>query len=256
MLSRGATDEDGKEPDTQWFRILRARLGEPRDDWAHDLRDLCVNYSPAVLAFLRRTGRSREESHALTFGFIMHLAEGNFLRYVRREHERFRIFLLEALKHVLGEPWFLSLGAECHWRDRALCGEEKELFQPKVLDVAENLDDLSPEDVFHRRWGFIVLRRAFERLEQSGKESCTRELFGALKPHLTAGLNLDSGEFRKRFSLSDTSLHLAIRRLRSLYGSFVRAEVRDTVRCTAQIEAEIRDLARKGQILCRPATYA
>jgi DNA-directed RNA polymerase specialized sigma24 family protein len=65
------------------------------------LSELCQRYWYPLYAYVRRCGHGPADAEDLTQAFFARLIEKNFLAEVRREHGRFRSFLLGALKHFL-----------------------------------------------------------------------------------------------------------------------------------------------------------
>lgn len=84
---------------TRWTMVSRAR-GETPDARAA-LGELCEAYWNPVYRFLRREGRSEDESEELTQAFFARVLGGSGIGKVDPAKGRFRSYLLGALKHFL-----------------------------------------------------------------------------------------------------------------------------------------------------------
>ena len=223
---------------TLWFLAYSSRYGEPRDA-IFAVRELCWKFWPAIYCYLRRNGEAINGAAQQTATFLTHLFEGNYLRYVRPEHECFREFLLFSLKQSLAGEWD-SASANRSKDSSSAFGLEQ--YSENQLTRFEPLPHQTPEEALNRRWALIILERAFKRLDLAGEGSAGRELYEALKPHLTSGLNGSARKLTDVCPRSATAINLAVDRLRSLYGSIVRDEVLETLRSGENLEAEIRQL--------------
>src|SRR5262249_21475711 len=114
-----------------------------------------------IYAFIRRSGFDRDQAQDLTQGFFFELMEKNYLATARQERGRFRSFLLTAVKH------FLS-----HKRERAQAqkrggGQVMISIDPVEAESwysPDAVDQVTPEDVFERRWAHAVLEQAMSKL--------------------------------------------------------------------------------------------
>ena len=96
--------EEAEAPfeETAWSVVLAA--GAETDARAQAaLAELCRIYWRPIYAYLRRSGRNREDAQDLTQSFFQHVLENETLRRVSREKGRFRSFLLGALKLCLAD---------------------------------------------------------------------------------------------------------------------------------------------------------
>ena len=81
--------------------VMRARGHAPEASTA--LGDLCEAYWTPVYRFLKREGRSDDESRELTQEFFLRLLAGSTLEQANPAKGRFRSYLLGALKHFLSD---------------------------------------------------------------------------------------------------------------------------------------------------------
>lgn len=86
---------------TRWTMVMRAKGDAPEARAA--LGDLCGAYWMPVYRFLKREGRSDDESRELTQEFVSRLLAGSTLENADPGKGRFRSYLLGALKHFLAD---------------------------------------------------------------------------------------------------------------------------------------------------------
>jgi hypothetical protein len=93
----------GNFDQTQWT-LVRNASGDDGSKSADALAELCRRYWYPLYAWLRRSGRNREDAQDLTQSFFEKLLEKNWMADVDRDKGKLRTFLLTALKrHVAGE---------------------------------------------------------------------------------------------------------------------------------------------------------
>ncbi|MGA1718672.1 MAG: sigma factor, partial [Aquiluna sp.] len=86
---------------TRWTLVLRAG-GEDAEARAA-LAELCEAYWTPVFHFLRREGRSEEDSRELTQDFFARILSQQGVRKADPGKGRFRSYILGALKHFLAD---------------------------------------------------------------------------------------------------------------------------------------------------------
>jgi RNA polymerase sigma-70 factor (ECF subfamily) len=159
---------------TQWSQVLAARDGSDTQARAA-LESLCQTYWQPLYAYIRAQGHGPDEACDLTQGFFTEFLDKDFLSSVDPDKGRFRSFLLASLRH------FLS-----HERDRERALKRGGGAVTLSLDLTtgeENYrlqvsEEMTPEDVFERRWALTVLDRAVGRLERESDEAGTSFQFG------------------------------------------------------------------------------
>jgi RNA polymerase sigma-70 factor (ECF subfamily) len=224
---------------TRWTLVLRAKdLRDPLRGTA--LNDLCQAYWGPLYVYLRRKGRSTEDSRDIAQGFFAYLLEKGVVERAARDRGRFRSFLIGVLENYLANE---------HRKASALKRGGGAL--PFSLDFAweERLESIEPSDpstplsAYNRAWALAVLRRAFEAFRgeslktQPGKqvEALLLHLQGPADDHthdgLAARLGRAPGDVKHLLTRSR-------RRLREL----ILDQLRDTVETESEVEEELRDL--------------
>ena len=145
---------------THWSVVLAARNGDSAGA-SEALNDLCRAYWPPLYSYIRRQGHDVAEAQDLTQEFFARLLERDYLARLDQQRGKFRSFLLAFVKHFLSEQ-----------RDKARAQKRGGGHALLSLDVgegeegylAEPVDELTPEQIFERRWVQTLLQRAFDRL--------------------------------------------------------------------------------------------
>ena len=223
---------------TQWSQVLAARDGSESQARAA-LESLCQTYWQPLYAYIRHQGASPDEASDLTQGFFAELVEKDFLAEVDPEKGRFRSFLLASLRHFLA-----------HERDRNRALKRGGGTPTLSLDVEageagyvnEPADELTPVDVFERRWAITVLERASDRLQQESTE-LSQNQFAELKQYLTSGdRQVPYQETASALGISESAVKSAVHRLRKRLGQCLREEIAETVSDRSQVDEEVRHL--------------
>jgi len=222
---------------TRWSVVLRAKGGDAQGREAFST--LCRDYWHPIYAFIRRQGHGTEEARDLTQDYFVLLLEKSFLHDVRRTHGRFRSFLLASVRHFLSDA-----------RDRMRAAKRGGGQSPIPLDEAfaeesylrEPHTELTPEEIFERRWALTVIDRAVRRLHEDAEKRGRLGQFERLQEFLTGA---GSDTYRKAGSdlgMTEDAVKVAVHRLRRRYGEMLRKEVEETVADPAQVDDEIRYL--------------
>lgn len=222
---------------TNWSMILRATVGESSEA-REALAGLCQTYWPPVYALIRRRGLSASDAEDLTQAYFTRFLEKGYLHDFRPEVGRFRTFLRASVSHFLSNEWD---------RERALKrGGGRPLISLDAREAVEGhlrepADPATPETVFEREWAASVLRRCLGRLRQEQDGGGGPSRFERLKPFLVGeGPASGYAEVAGELGVSDSTVRVAVHRLRKRFGVLLREEIARTVADPADVDAEIR----------------
>lgn len=225
---------------TRWSLIATAR-----DDPSHAraaLEQLCRDYRPPVLAFVRHHGYSPSDAEDLTQAFFLRFLEHAWYARADPGRGRFRSLLLTALRRFLSDE-----------HAHAIAAKRGGQLRPSGDDAIAGLaaDGDSPEDAFTRAWLATVLNRAMTRLQdecaRAGRQAQFQQMSSMLleraDPHALHALATETGA---RANTVAVQAHRMRQRLRQL----VRLELLQTVGSREALEAELAEL--RG-VLHRPS---
>ena len=89
------------------------KAGHPETKFSRkSLGRLCASYWHPVYSFIRRKGFDSDEAQDCTQEFFTRVIEKDYLGDVDRSKERFRSFLLAAVRHFLSNHLDAGWGAE------------------------------------------------------------------------------------------------------------------------------------------------
>jgi RNA polymerase sigma-70 factor (ECF subfamily) len=213
-------------------------------------QSLRAYYAP-VLTFLRRSGREEEAASDLAQEFFARLLARHGLDTVERGRDRFRSFLLGAVKHFLADQYDRSRaakrgsGQESIPLDAGSAGDTAVALQ--IPDPAAPV----PDAYFDRQWALTILDRALAALAAEHAAAGKAAQFETLKPWLTGDTEqLSQAEVARQLDLNEGAVKVAIHRLRKRFRELVKTEIAQTVGGGADVQAELNYLL---EVLSRPA---
>jgi RNA polymerase sigma-70 factor (ECF subfamily) len=107
------------------------------------------------------------------------------------------------------------------------------------LEVAD-ANASSPDREFDRKWALTVLDRALAVLAAEHVNANERSQFEVLKPWLTGdNENLSQAGAARELGCSETTVKVAIHRLRKRFRELVKAEIRQTMNDPTQVADEL-----------------
>ena len=225
-------------PVTCWSMILQA-ASVPSLASREALEGLCRAYWPPLYAYLRRAGHDPHEAKDLVQGYLARLVERQDLKTVGPAKGCFRSYLLAGLRNFLisevrrenaqkrgGGAVVISIDAD---EAESGCGP--------VLDR-----EMTPDQVFDRRWAETILDRAIEVLRQEYFSRGKRELFDKLKPSLIGDTAEDCAALGLELGMTPGTVAVAMHRLRLRLREVVRLDVAQTVESVPMIDEEMRNL--------------
>lgn len=239
---QGPEDGGGSSGHPQWFLtthwsvVLAAQQGDAAA--AAALEQLCRAYWPPLYAYIRRDGCDATEAQDLTQEFFARLLARGYLQRLRQPEGKFRSFLLAYLKNFLSEQRRRARaqkrGGDCVFVPLdASSGETGYLLEP--------VDELTPDQVFDRRWAQAILQTALDRLRA---EFATRDqtvLFERLQdyqPRQAGGPSY--AQLGEELGLTEAAIKSAVQRMRQRHRELLREEIAQTVTRPDQIEGELR----------------
>lgn len=238
-IDEGNRSASEKFQATSWSLVLRAQEGV--GDVALDaLNTLCTVYWYPLYAYIRRVGNQPEEAEDLTQGYFQSLLDRNYLASACREKGKLRTFLLSDLN--------LFLSNERRRANAAKRGGGK-IFVPIDRQWAEEyfthelVDDVSPAEMFDRRWAVALLRRVLGVVRKQYADRGRGELFDALKSFILGNAGSESYfDVAKKIGRDENYVKQNVHRLRKVYRQALAQEVSQTVGSVEEVEGEIRHL--------------
>ena len=224
---------------TCWTEVLLA--SDQETPGAREaLEHLCRLYWYPIYAHVRQTVRDPHDAEDLTQEFFRLLIEKNYLGVADRQRGKFRSFLLVAVKRFL-------INAHKHATRQKRGGGQTHLS----LDIeaaedhlqSELATQLSPEEIFDRRWARAVLEQASAQLREEYTASRKKELFDALGGFLTEESRFgDYSEVATKLGMTPSAVAVAVHRLRARYKQLAREAIRLTVADPAEVDEEMKHL--------------
>jgi RNA polymerase sigma factor (sigma-70 family) len=223
---------------TRWS-VIRAARDRTSPAYQIALTTLCETYWHPAYAFVRRSGYNTDDARDLTQAFFARMLEKQLLKEVRQNRGRFRSFLLASLRNFLSNEydWRHALKRGGHSPHQSLeFGAEEQRYQ------LEPTVDLTPEDVYERRWASGVLETAMHRVAQQHEHSPRRSQFERLRQFLADENEVESKEVAAILGMSDGAFRVALSRLRKQYKAALRQTIAETVNCPDDVDDELRHL--------------
>jgi len=231
---------------TRWTLVMQARGEAPEARAA--LGDLCEAYWTPVYRFLKREGRSDDESRELTQAFFSRLLAGSTLEKANPAKGRFRSYLLGALKHFLSDH-------------RRAEGRQKRGGDAIIESIESGGSETSPglsipdpgaettDAWFDRHWALAVMERGLNSVRDSFKEAGKEQQFEVLKPWVVGdAAGLSKADAAAELGMSAGAIRVAVHRLRHKFGEAIRQEIAETVDTEEEIAEELRYLIEALQI--------
>ena len=224
---------------THWSVVLAAR-DRVSPGASEALNDLCRAYWPPLYSYIRRQGHDVAEAQDLTQEFFARLLERDYLARLDQQRGKFRSFLLAFVKHFLSEQRDKARaqkrgGGQTLLSLDAGVGEEGYLSEP--------VDELTPEQIFERRWVQTLLQRAFDRLAAEYVKVDKAALFEALKdfqPRQPGSLTY--AQIGAGLGTTEAAVKSAMQRMRQRHREILREEIAQTVTSAKEVEEEIRHM--------------
>lgn len=226
---------------TLWTVVLAAGETESPDA-AAALTRLCEAYWYPLYCCVRRHGHSPEDAQDLTQAFIAKLLAKNQVALADQRRGRFRTFLLRSLEN------FLHNQHERAAAQKRGSARRLETWNPETAEqryLAEAQHQLSPDQLYERRWAATLLTGALDRLRRDFVASGRAELFDLLEPHLWGDdTSAPYSQIAAALGMTEVAVKGAMHRLRRRYRELLREEIAQTVGLAEEIDDELQHLHR------------
>jgi RNA polymerase sigma factor (sigma-70 family) len=224
---------------THWSTVLRAGDSACPTSQAA-LEKLCGQYWYPLYAFVRRHNFSPEDAEDLTQEFFAVLIEKGYLDRADRDRGRFRTFLLTSMQNFLRN----ARDRDTTWKRGGR--QQFVSWDAAVLESryqAECQTDLSPQEIFEKRWAATLLEHVLDRLRKEFEADGRGPLFERLKDQLWGDAAAPSyAEAAAELGMNATALRVAAHRLRRRFRETLRGAIAETVDDPGEIDDEIRHL--------------
>jgi RNA polymerase sigma-70 factor (ECF subfamily) len=108
----------------------------------------------------------------------------------------------------------------------------------------EPVDELTPEEIFERRWALTLLERALGKLQREFQDGDRGKEFEKLKGYLTGDeVKVPYRELASEFGGTESAVRTSVHRLRQRFGGLLRQEIAETV-SPNEVDDEMRHLLR------------
>lgn len=217
---------------------MAARQGDAEGRAA--LAALCEDYWQPLYFFCRRRGYSAEDAQDLTQSYLAQFLEKRYVERVSPEAGRLRSFLLVSFKNFLANEYDRTVALK---RGGGIATVSLEIDSAEEAWTREPVDELTPEDVFERRWAVEMLQRTFARLELDAHRRRQSGLYEALMKHLS-GDALSYERTAAELDMSEGAVRTGLYRMRRRFGELLREEIAETV-LPPDVEDELRHLVAR-----------
>ncbi len=225
---------------TRWTLVVRSQGGDTSAKAA--LSELCAIYYTAVIAFLKREGRSEDTAREIAHGFFQKLLAGGALEKAEQARGRFRSYLLGALKHFLSDQRDRELTAKRGGAVEHITWEPANNSSAPGLQLADHLM-IPPDQAFDREWAISLLDYALRDLEAEMITEGKGGSFDLLKSWLTGDSDAASqSNIANSLGISTDSVKTSVHRLRKRFRTLIKKRISDTVESSAQAEEELQHL--------------
>ncbi|CAN5672506.1 hypothetical protein BH23PSE2_BH23PSE2_08810 [soil metagenome] len=197
------------------------------------LEQVCRDYRPPVLAYVRGHGHGRDDAEDLTQEFFARFIEQGWYSVATPERGRFRALLLTALRRFVQN-------ADAHRHAQKRGGDIRLVGLDEGDEPAASG---SPEQAFMQGWLAILLERARSRLHEEYKGSGRTALFDQLWPCIDGRAGSDELQaIAERLGQRRNTVAVHLHRMRKRLRQLIRLELLATVGSREDLEAELDEL--------------
>jgi RNA polymerase sigma factor (sigma-70 family) len=222
---------------THWSVVLAAQHGE-QSEAASALNTLCTTYWAPLYAYIRRDGSDATEAQDLTQEFFARLLDRDYLQRFHHQDGKFRSFLLAFLKNFLSEQRrkagaLKRGGGQVFVSLDVAVGEEGYLLEP--------VDELTPDQVFERRWAQAVFQSALDRLREEYSRRGQSSLFQRMQDYQPREPGAQTyAQLGDELGMTEAAVKSAVQRMRQRHRELLREAIAQTVTRPEEVEEELR----------------
>lgn len=229
---------DFRMAETRWTQVIRSKGNSSEAKLA--LKDLAEAYYQPVFWFIKERSPSEDAARDLTQEFFARVLDRYGFDGADPNKGRFRSFLLGAVKHFLADQ---HAYAQRQKRGGGRVPESLDASDssfPGIQVADENA--VPPDEAFDRLWATAVLERSLGRLEKTCASEGKEKQFEVLQPWLAGGSDRPQAEAAFDLGMSESSVRVAIHRLRQRFRKAVLAELAQTVGPEIPVQEEMQHL--------------
>lgn len=222
---------------TRWSIVAQSQGEGP--DAQHALETLCRIYWEPLYAFARRSGQKPSDAEDSVQSYFRFLVERSLFTGADSDHGKLRTFLLTTFRRFMTDEY---RRASAQKRGGAAEHVSFDADQGESWYESQSTEE-SPEKIFDRRWALTVMEQAMKKLRDRWYSRGKGEQFDLIRPYLTAPPEPNAyAEIGQKTGLGSSGVKSAVARLRSQFGEFLRAEVRETQLDEKNFEEEMKAL--------------
>ncbi|MDF1849816.1 MAG: sigma-70 family RNA polymerase sigma factor [Verrucomicrobiales bacterium] len=222
---------------TRWSIVAQSQGEGP--DAQHALETLCRTYWEPLYAFARRSGQRSSDAEDSVQSYFRMLVEKELFTEADADRGKLRTFLLTTFRRFITDE-----------HRHASAQKRGGAFEHLPFDAEKGeswyerqSSEESAEKIFDRRWALTVMEQAMKKLRDRWESRGKVEQFDLIRPYLTAPPEPHAyAEIGEKTGLGLSGVKSAVARLRSQFGEFLRAEVRETQLDEKNFEEEMQAL--------------
>ncbi len=228
-------------PHTRWSVVLAARQNALPQS-AAALEAICQAYWYPVYAYIRHCGHSPHDAQDLAQEFFARLLEKRWLDSADREKGKLRTFLIVAVNRFMANEW---RKASAQKRGAHLAHLPMDTAFAESRYAADTSAGLPAEGLFEQQWALTLIDLTVRRLRAEFEGAGKARDFEVLKPCLMADHgSISYSSIGAELGVSEGTAKVAVHRLRKRFRAIYREEIAQTLSEGADLDEELRHLAR------------
>lgn len=225
---------------TRWSLVVKASHESDPAQTAAAMQALCESYWLPLYSYVRRRGYASDDAQDLTQEFFARLIEKNSFGAAQQDRGKFRSFLLGSLKNFLADEWDKSRAQK---RGGGTVVSSLEFSDGERTYSLEPANDVTPEQIYERRWALTLLENVLAQLEKEHAACGKGQVYAMLNPCLVGERTAQPyAELAMRLGVAESTVKSMVHRLRGRYRTLLRMEIANTVATPEEIDEELRYL--------------